>query len=202
MRLLVVVALCLLTACCASVPNVYEQTQDAMVKLEWAGIQCSGVATGPNTVLTAAHCTDAGKGRPMTIDGKASTFVVVADDGNDHVLIRVSRRQAHTATLRPQPFRVGQVLFVWGHPQGLPSVMRRGRVAGFTTSHDYCFTAKPCASVFLDANVTHGDSGAPIFNEAGELVGIESGGAEIGAWSQPFFFRFRFTPAQLAQARA
>lgn len=207
MRALIAVALCLLSACCVSVPNVYERAKPAAVTLKWGGERgplCSGVATGPHSIVTAAHCTVAANGRAMTIDGAATDYIVVANDGNDHVLLRVTLRQEHTTRLAIRRLRVGQSLFVWGNPERVEDVMRVGRVAGFGTDTTYCLSTlkrDKCDAIYFDAALTHGDSGAPIFNEFGELVGIESGGLTVGAWSMPFFYALAFTADQLKAAR-
>lgn len=207
MRLVLAVVLCLIAACCASVPNVYERASLSAVTLKWGGDQgvlCSGITTGPHSVITAAHCTEAVGTARLTINDKPTDYSVVANDGNDHVLLRVTQRQGHVTRLVRQNLRVGDVLFVWGNPERVENVMRVGRVAGFGKDTPYCVASlkrAKCDLVLLDAALTHGDSGAPIFNALGQFIGIESGGLTIGAWSLPFFYPIAFTADQLKAAR-
>ena len=207
MRMLVAVCLCLLNACCVSIPNQYERTQPATLLLERAGVSCSGVATGPHSVATASHCTEAfGLSGSLNINGKASEYSVVADDGNDHVILRVSQRQRHTAHLRIRTLHAGDTLYLWGNPAELESVLRVGRVAGFDPKSRLCLDnlkKAVCSVIYFDGSITHGDSGGGYFNAVGELVAIESGGYTVSqyAFSIPFFYPITFTPAQLALAR-
>lgn len=207
MRMLLCVLLCLVASCCASIPNQYERTKPATVLLQWpAGVQCSGTATGPHSILSATHCTaavgDAGK---VKINGVDGSYVVIADDGNDHVLLRVTQRQAHVARIVHQTFRPGAVLYVWGNPHGIEGVLRIGRIAGSDKDSTFCLSTlkrDKCAVIYYDANLSNGDSGAGIFNRMGELVGIESGGATLpqAAFKLPFFYPLAFTAKQLAEA--
>lgn len=205
MRLIAVAVLCLLAACCATVPSEYGAARPSTLRLEWAiGKQvCSGVAIGTHTVITAAHCTTDALGE-FTIDGKPGTWTVLANDGNDHVMLRVTQRLTNIARVGREP-RVGQELFLWGQPDRIEHLLRVGRVAGTRLNADgeWCIgSAKTCDVMFVDMNLTYGDSGGGFFNARGELVGIESGGYSSRAgWVMPFFYPIKFTPAQLRLRR-
>lgn len=208
MRLCVVVMLCLLTACCVSVPNRYDASKPAAVRLQWAHGACSGVATGPYSVVTASHCTRAmGLTGSVKVNDVSTAYRVVADDGFDHVVLRVTVRMAQTARLVQRPLVNGETLYLWGNPDSLRNVLRIGQVGGSDPKSDLCIeTVKvhPCpATYFTGTQVTHGDSGAPYFDPAGNVVAIESGGYTIPdyAFSIAFVYALHFTDAQLQLLR-
>lgn len=160
MRLCVVVMLCLLTACCASVPVDFASTDAAAVRLDWPHEQiCSGTAVGAHTLLAAAHCFDNGTGWVLVNDVRAD-YKVIANDGNDHVLVRISTRQAHVASLGPKPAQ-GDVVYTHGNPGGYENLLIVGRVAGWVDGQ-----------MLVDSNNWHGDSGAGVFDSQGRIVGM------------------------------
>ena len=201
MRLLIAVALALITACCASLPDRAADSRAAVVRLEMVGGGvCTGTAIGPTAILTAAHCIHAEAGA-FTINGKQAGFVVEADDGHDHLILRVTQRQAHIAELGPEP-RPGDRVFLWGNPAGLKDVLRFGRAAGKVERHDcIALPSGPCVMLLFDSNNTQGDSGAAIFDVQGRIVAVSTGGLEFRGWRMAFAYPMHFTPAQLAAAR-
>ena len=205
MRVLVAVVLCLLTACCASLPNRYERDKAATLRLEWAdGRVCSAVATGSHHIVTATHCV-VGVPNKVQVSGQATTYTVIADDGHDHVLLRTPLRLRHVAELRMERLDAGRELHLWGNPEGIAAVFRIARVAGADPKSEFCVSTvkPPCPVIYLDGSVTHGDSGAALFDSDGHVVGIESGGVTVAedAWSVSVFYPFAFTADQLRQAR-
>lgn len=154
--------LVMLTGCgCVSLPD-YESAAVATARLEWPHDQvCSGTAVGAHTLLSAAHCFRDKTGWMLVNDVRAD-YVVIADDGNDHVLVRISTRQAHVAELGPKP-KQGDVVFTHGNPGGYKDLLIVGRVAGWVDG-----------SMEIDSNNWHGDSGAAVFDHAGRIVGVVS----------------------------
>src|SRR3954464_10271584 len=103
MRILVLALLALVAGCggCASTPH-YALAQ-AGARLVWPHDHtCSGTAVGPHTLLSAAHWFEDKTGWMLVNDVRAD-YKVVADDGNDHVLVRVSIRMPHIAFRGPKP---------------------------------------------------------------------------------------------------
>jgi serine protease Do len=77
--------------------------------------------------------------------------------------------------------RQGEIVFVFGSPAGLQNSMSMGMVSSIARQLD---PDSPFLYIQTDAPVNHGDSGGPLINAAGEVVGLntfimsESGGNE------------------------
>lgn len=162
MRILALLLLPLITACsgCASVQPL-DVARDAYVALRFEGATCSGTAIGPDTFLTAEHCLE---GELLTVNGNMVAVVSILRDGNDHAKVTVAGAKFSTwAKWSKRPMVQGDSLTWIGGPGGETHVLRRGYVAK---------AAKD--GVLVDAQVWKGDSGAGVFNDRGELVGMVS----------------------------
>ena len=84
------------------------------------------------------------------------------DDGKDHTVITVDQTFPSFAKLGKAP-KQGDNITYWGNPKGLENMERRGYVSGIVDG-----------SAWIDANSTQGDSGAGLFSDRGEVVGVVS----------------------------
>ena len=108
--------------------------------------------------------------------GRLQAETVAVDMGHDLVLLRVPPREGGYPTLplgtkRPA---TGATVFHFGSPVYRHHLIQRGIVArdGLTYEHQGYFV-----EVFqIAANVQKGTSGGPWLNQAGQIVGIQSGG--------------------------
>lgn len=131
---------------------------------------CSATVISDHVFLSATHC---------FIDETNNKFIVtkiwandklmdygdnfqtsVSFDDSDHILIHVNSPFLISAKLGTYP-DVGDNIHYWGNPANITNMYRYGYVAYSTPT----FTA-------LDINGFMGDSGAGLFNENGELVGM------------------------------
>ncbi len=71
--------------------------------------------------------------------------------------------------------REGDALFAMGHPLGLPFTVTKGILSGLGYRGNMFVQY-----LQTDAAITHGNSGGPIYNERGEVVGINTMGPEVG----------------------
>ncbi len=81
------------------------------------------------------------------------------------------------ATLgNPNALRVGDDAFVVGNPLGLYASMSTGVISGFDRSFNPVDAAAPIEGLIqIDAAVNPGNSGGPLLNRAGQVVGIVTG---------------------------
>lgn len=185
-------ALLLTAGCsgCASMPD-YADAKAATVRLEFpGGGVCSGTAISKTAILSAAHCFKTDEGS-ATVNAKEVTFKVVANDGQDHVLVTVDKPFTVWARMGIRKPSQGDVVFVHGNPNAIKDMLRVGRVAGWDGD-----------LMALDLLGWYGDSGAAVFNEDGRIVGMVS---QMYPGDQPYFrftgcIAIKFTAADWAKA--
>lgn len=99
--------------------------------------------------------------------GEGYSTLVRIDNGRDVILVPLSHFPAGAEpaeTVVPgYEFRVGEEVWVTGCPAGLPNIVTRGIVSGFT-QHDR-------SRIFTDSDTWFGTSGGGIFLSTGEYVG-------------------------------
>jgi V8-like Glu-specific endopeptidase len=189
MKLAALLALVLTGCGCVSVPTFSATNTAVRLEMVDGGI-CSGTAVGPYTILTARHCLDEDTG-VVSVDGQRAGYALLADDGNDHVLIRVTVHQNHVARFGDKPERGAQV-WKLGNPAGLNKVLLVGRVAGWLDNGD----------MLLDVTGYKGDSGAAVFDSAGRIVGVISQLGGVDAFYLMVAKPMHFTQKQLDSAAA
>lgn len=155
--------------------KVSEAIQKVSVNVQQGAAQGSGVIiTQDGYVLTAAHV--AGKpGREASVllsDGTRVQAKTLGMNRNlDAGLLKITEKRAQpwpTATLgRSENLKMGQWCIAAGHPGGWQSqrgaVIRIGRILAILPG-----------TLVTDCALIGGDSGGPLFNLNGELIGIHS----------------------------
>ena len=118
------------------------------------------------------------KGRGRTVD---ATIVGVARE-IDLALLKVDEDALPALTLADyDAVRQGELVFAFGSPEGLKNSVTMGIVSAVARQAD---PDSPLVYVQTDAPINHGNSGGPLVNVNGELVGIntfivsESGGSQ------------------------
>lgn len=202
---------CALAIAGADAPSTpeYASGRESTVRLTFGQGGCTGVVTEhPNVVLTTAHCLD-GDPTLVSIDGHPAPKVVrVTHDGYDHTYLTLDRPVGKpVAKLAPMP-PPGTEVYIWGNPAGLAYQLRVGRVAGQVGPEWAARFAKkgirvPFNTVTLDLNAWNGDSGGPIFDRRGRVVGIVSmrfgSTSQIGAFKLTLAIPLMFTHQQMQE---
>jgi V8-like Glu-specific endopeptidase len=124
-------------------------------------------------LLTCAHVVDYGQAKSVTVtlDGKTyPASVLQCDNTHDLALIQIQEQQLPTLSLaNSNAVRLGEEIRALGYP--MPGVvggdikMTRGTIAGVPTLYARKYFQ-------IDAPVNVGNSGGPIVNEQGKVVGI------------------------------
>ncbi|GGZ91672.1 S1C family serine protease [Algibacter mikhailovii] len=139
----------------------------------------SGFMVSDQLVVTAAHVVKAPKRLMVQFaDGEVIPAKVVSSYKTaDIALIGLTRKRANAVTVKfgdSDKMKIGQQVFVIGVPLGVGFSMSSGYVSGFRretlgknpfTNTDFIQT---------DAAINQGNSGGPMFNLNGEVVGIVS----------------------------
>ena len=179
---LLALAVVLTTSCCTI--QQIETSERTAYTLEFAQGHCSGTAISENVILTAAHCFETDEAISFKVNGRQTKVTKIARDGNDHILVMVDISFATKAELSSKAAKVGDKVFYYGNP-GIKHQYRTGYVTGF---HD--------KAMLLDVNSWRGDSGAAIFNERGEIVGVVSAMAVNDMFKLTIAYPLAFTRAQ------
>lgn len=139
---------------------------------------CAGVfIDGGGHVATAYHCiADGARARVITRDGRSTRARVVSRlPSYDLAILDASALAGEPwLAVRTEPLGAGTVVRVWGHPLGTPAP--EGYLAGtlrWSVSEGIVASIGPRA-VQITAPVNAGNSGGPVVDEDGQLVGIVS----------------------------
>ena len=149
----------------------------------------SGVLISSDKVLTAAHVVQSadktvvefpqGEGIPARVIGCSLSA--------DVALLQLERSPANYVAAKlgdSDQVAVGDEIFVVGSPYGISNTLTAGHVSARRPVKDKSDDAGPIELLQTDAAVNTGNSGSPLFNMKGEIVGIvtnivsRSGGSE------------------------
>lgn len=129
---------------------------------------CSGTPVARNTILTAGHCVSKDQ-RAMSVDGVPTMIreVILDGENNDHALVITNMSYREWARFGRLP-TVGDRLHIYGNPGGLPDLYREGEFTEYLRVDGFTF-------YLFDMNIWHGDSGAAIWNDKGQVVNSVTG---------------------------
>jgi S1-C subfamily serine protease len=170
---------------------VYQAIQPSLVLIQTksqsqSGEDEDGIGSGvviddQGDVLTSLHVVANASEIKLTFaDGTQSLGQVTAKQPeNDIAVLRATTPPAQIvpATLgNPGAMRIGDEAFVVGHPLGLYGSMSAGVISGFDRSFQPPNNEQRLKGLIqIDAAVNPGNSGGPLLNRYGQVVGIVAG---------------------------
>ncbi|MCL5994926.1 MAG: trypsin-like peptidase domain-containing protein [Chloroflexi bacterium] len=170
---------------------VYQAIQPSLVLIQTEfpdkeGEVENGVGSGvviddSGDILTSLHVVANATDIQLTFaDGTQSSARVMAKQPeNDIAVLRASQppEQIVPATLgNPNAMRVGDEAFVVGNPFGLYGSMTSGVISGFERSFQPPNSDQKLHGLIqIDAAVNPGNSGGPLLNRYGQVIGIVTG---------------------------
>lgn len=196
---------------------VYQAIQPSMVLIQTQGADIdeterrslgSGVVINlRGDILTSLHVVQGADEIQLTFaDGtQTSGQVIVEQPENDIAVLSASQlpQVLVPATLgNPGAMRVGDEAFAVGNPFGLYSSLSAGVISGFGRSFQPAESEVRLQDLIqVDAAVNPGNSGGPLLNRAGQVVGIVVG--IVNPTDDEFFVGIGFAvPIQTAAAAA
>lgn len=163
-----VIAAALLLASCVAAP-AFGYLEHSSVKIENGDGHGSGVVIGPRLVLTAKHVADEDGLVARTRDGdKLPLTKVWESDTQDLAIMQTAQdfpASVPVATLTCDLPKVGDPVTVIGNPLGAEFVFGFGHIASTVSPKDD-------TTVVMDLNVLPGDSGGPVLDAKGHVVGV------------------------------
>jgi serine protease Do len=139
----------------------------------------SGIPWGPGLALTNSHVVRGGEARIGLADGTlADAEVVATDTASDLALLRTSAALPPPLVMRGTPLHIGELVYAIGNPWGEQGVL----TAGIVLAPGYLREDGAFAPIRADLRLAPGNSGGPMTDAEGRLVGINSmiiGGAAV-----------------------
>jgi S1-C subfamily serine protease len=168
--------------------RVYQVIQPSLVLIETQskGTTDHGIGSGVviddhGNILTSLHVVAGASDIKLTFaDGtQSSAQVTVEQPENDIAVLQPSQLPAQVVPAllgNPNAMRVGDEAFVVGNPLGLYGSMSAGVISGFDRSFQPPNGAQRLQGLIqIDAAVNPGNSGGPLLNRDGQVVGIVTG---------------------------
>jgi S1-C subfamily serine protease len=171
--------------------RVYQIIQPSMVLVQTQDRAANGqnehglgsgvVINDQGDILTSLHVVAHASDIQLTFaDGTQSgAQIVTTQPENDIAVIRATKPPAQLvpATLgNPNAMHVGDEAFVVGHPLGLYDSMTSGVISGFDRSFKPVNSKQTLHGLIqIDAAVNPGNSGGPLLNRDGQVIGIVAG---------------------------
>jgi serine protease Do len=133
----------------------------------------AGVLVGEGLVLTSNHVVARGRSFQVTLDDGASyeARVLSRDPETDLALLSMPANGHPSAVLSEGEPRPGELVFAFGHPWGQRAVLTGGVLSAVTMAR----TPRGDIPVLrTDARLAPGNSGGPLLNAAGEVIGLNA----------------------------
>ena len=138
-------------------------------------------------VIPAANTDDSPEGSVIAARGRAMEARIVGSDAAvDLALLKVETTGLPALPLGDyNKVRQGEVVFAFGSPDGLPNSVTMGVVSAAARQPD---ADSPMVFVQTDAPVNPGNSGGPLINVDGEVVGINTYILSVGGGNEGLGF--------------
>jgi putative serine protease PepD len=159
--------------------DVYGAAKDSVAFITTGSGTGSGfVISADGYIVTNAHVVDGANGqiKAKIGDGKALDAKLVGEDAStDLALLKVSASNLKALTLADSStVEVGDPAYAIGNPFGLDRTLTVGVVSALQREIDSPNGFSIDDVIQTDAAINPGNSGGPLFNSAGQVIGVNS----------------------------
>ena len=133
----------------------------------------AGILAGDGLVLTSQHVIARGRSFKVKLDDDASyeARVLSREPETDLALLEIPANGHPAAIFSKREPRPGEMVFAFGNPWGERAVLTGGVLSAITLAR-----TRRCEIPVLrtDARLAPGNSGGPLLNAAGEVIGLNA----------------------------
>jgi S1-C subfamily serine protease len=160
----------------AAATSVLRRAQQVTVRIRALGCDRFGIGSGfvlpGGVVVTNRHVID--QPRQVTLntwDGRSleASITGIAVDSDLAVLQLQDDVDLPVAELRTTPVTAGETVVAVGYPGGGPATVTTGSVVGLVDGE---LLGEPSPVLRVDATIRQGNSGGPLLDEEGRVVGV------------------------------
>ena len=182
------------TSSAISVPAVYQRTHTGVVDIVVAQSRGSAEGSGwvydtKGDIVTNEHVVSGATSITVTLsNGKSfKAHLVGRDSSTDLAVVRISAPASMLTPLtvgNSDAVQVGSPVVAIGSPFGLAETVTSGIVSALGRSIEAPNNFTIANAIQTDAPINHGNSGGPLLNSAGQVIGVnaqiqsQSGGSE------------------------
>lgn len=133
----------------------------------------AGVLAGDGLVLTSHHVVARGNSFKVKLDDDASyeARVLAREPETDLALLEIPANGHPSADFSEREPRPGELVFAFGHPWGQRAVLTGGVLSAVTAVRT---RNSEFPVLRTDARLAPGNSGGPLLNAAGEVIGLNA----------------------------
>lgn len=133
----------------------------------------AGILADEGLVLTNAHVVRNNRKLRIVLDDdrEYEGQLIAQNPEIDLALLRIPKNGYPTAVFSPNLPRPGEIVFAFGHPWGMRNILTAGVLSSITSAK----TPKRQVTLLRsDLQLAPGNSGGPLLNAAGEVVGLNA----------------------------
>jgi serine protease Do len=133
----------------------------------------AGILADEGLVLTNAHVVRNNRKLRIVLDDdrEYEGQLIAQNPEIDLALLRIPKNGYPTAAFSPNLPRPGEIVFAFGHPWGMRNILTAGVLSSITSAK----TPKRQVTLLRsDLQLAPGNSGGPLLNAAGEVVGLNA----------------------------
>lgn len=160
-----------------SVVTIHTSSSNSEKKVTVSGLG-SGVVIGPDRIITAAHVVHTAKSIQVKFkDGYTSEAEIISSiTSSDVALLRLINPPDNIVvakTTDSSKVRIGEPVFVIGAPFGIEHTLSVGHLSG-RVDRGLMAGGEEVTFLQTDSAINQGNSGGPMFNRDGKVIGIVS----------------------------